>query len=628
MAALTIKTFADIVAAVREEVKENASDTTAINRIKRDINIVYSEVIAAKRWWWLVESDTLQIPAAYKVGTAQVVHGSNRVELSVALPVPKEGFFFTVDGQNESYFIESHTPGSAVLKLSQSYAGATNMAVGFKIWKDHIPLPSYAKETVEVLSPLTRAPLENLGLQEFRRLSSALPKLEGVPEAYYTGDFTEPFPDEAIANMPEVLHKSSLGVIKTVVFKASLPAAVIAGKTIRVKAANHASYNGDVRIAKIQTTNVSNDTIVYVGKDEHTEPFGADHDIEFRSIITTADRTRYRAIYFYPSITDQPLNLMLDYQKNVMPLENDTDEPIIPLDDRMVLVYGALQRSWSRARNPEEAARNLGLYRDTMARMAGYMQDSVDKPLLKPSRFYLGAKRNSFKSRRFNLPLDGFFGASGASTGGSIVATLGTPDTVAIFNSNGELEGSSVVSVAELNYLDGASSNLQNQIDTINGTLASAFVTNALVSPSAAIARSKLAAGTADRVVITDGSGVMSESSVTPTELSFLSGVTPLTSVTLVDNTVVATPAISIPVASSFCFIVYSIKRSASYEGGMMVLMNNTVTADLAIDSSGIGSTGITLTADVSGGNVRLLYTSTNTGFNGTLKYAVIKWAA
>ncbi len=629
MAAFGLRTFADIVAAVREELKVSSSDSSAVNRIKRDVNIVYSEVISAKRWWWMVEQTTIQTPPAYARGTCRVIHGSSLVVFDSPIASPKEGYYFSVDSDSEIYKIESHDMGSAEIRISQEYAGASNLAIGFKIWNDKVPLPTNAKETVELVNPSTRSPLENYGMQEFRRATTGLPKREGQPECYYTSDFIEPFPDASISSLPAVLEKSSEGVVKRIVFEAAVPAALVAGYTLKIKGANHPSYNGEVKIARIETTYIANDTIVYIGKEEHTEPFGGDSHIQVRQLITTADRSRYRELNYYPSISDSPITLLLDYQKNVAPLEFDGDEPIIPLDNRVVLLYGALHRAWSRERNPEEATRNLQLYSTIIARMAAQVQDSLDKPILKPSRMYLGAKRNSFRSRRFNFTLDGFIGGTVASSGGSVVAVLGTPNTVGIFNADGELEGSSVVSVAELNYLDGASSNIQNQIDAITTTLASPFVTNALVSPSAAIARSKLAAGTANRAVITDGSGIMTESAVTAAELSFLSGATALTTVVLNDNQAAPAAAIAIPVANTFCFLLYSIQRTpGQYEGGMMVLLNDGSAAELVIQSADIGTNGVALTADVSGGNVRVLYTSTSTGFPPTLKYAVLKWAA
>jgi hypothetical protein len=630
MAAFTVRTFGDIVAAVREEAKISGADTTSLNRIKRDINAIYSEVISYKRWWWLVDSMTVNVPAFYGTNlTARVINGSSLVKMSQVLNIPKTGYFFSVDGDAEIYTVESHTVGTDELRLSQTYNGATNFAMGFKIWSDHIPLPTNCKETVEILSPFTRQPLENLGLQEYRRYTSALPKREGNPEAYYTGDFLEPFPTAAIPSMPSLLEHSSSGVVKTLVFNAAIPASITANTVLQISGASHPSFNGEISVARIATTNVANDTLIYTGKEEYTETTTPDPGLSIQLVITTANRSRYRALYFHPCLTKTNLTHYVDYQKNVPPLELDSDEPLIPLDDRMVLLYGALQRTWRKERNPEEAATNLALYTDKLARMAGQMQDSLDKPILKPSRIYLGTKRSSFRSRRFNLTFDGFSGASGSSGGGS-VATLGTPNTVAIFNASGVLEGSSVISVTELNYLDNASSNIQAQIDTITATLASAFVVDATVAAGAAIARSKLASGTANAVVINNGSGVMADSSVTSTELSFLTGVTPLTTVVLNNNQAVAAPAITIPQANTFCFILYSISRGlTNYEGGYMVLLNDaSTTADLIIDSASILTTGVSLTADVSGGNVRVLYTSTNTGFTAQLKYAVIKWAA
>src|SRR5207248_789067 len=57
-------------------------------------------------------------------------------------------------------------------------------------------------------------------------------------------------------------------------------------------------------------------------------------------------------------------------------------------------------------------------------------------------------------------------------------------------------------------------------------TIANSAITDAKVSATAAIAVSKLAAVTASRALASDASGKMSASSVTSTELGYLSGVT------------------------------------------------------------------------------------------------------
>jgi hypothetical protein len=66
-----------------------------------------------------------------------------------------------------------------------------------------------------------------------------------------------------------------------------------------------------------------------------------------------------------------------------------------------------------------------------------------------------------------------------------------------------------------------------NQVLLTNGTIPSfGAITNAYIDSSAAIAFSKMAALTADRAIISNGSGVIAVSSVTSTELGYLSGVT------------------------------------------------------------------------------------------------------
>lgn len=627
MAALDLKTFGDIIEAAREELKIGSTDTSTINRLKRDFNIVYREVCNKNRWWWLKRSMAAHVPPLYSQGTCEVYRNNNQVRFSQVLGESKKGHKFSLDGSNEVYTIESHTAGTAVLKLTQGFAGATVFGASYKIWNDKIVLPTQLKETVEVTCNNVRVPLEALGNQEYKRLTSSVPKLEGTPTYYFTDDFTEPFSSTAIT-MPALISRKSDGAVKTLVFASAVPASIAANAAITVSRASQASFNGEYLVGSVSTTNVANDTLVYSGLEEYTELEQSDDTLTIGLTASQVNRTRFRTLTVYPSITRDRIQLQIDYNVQIVPLENNLDEPLVPIEDRAVLLYGVLHRAWSRERNPEEAARNLQLYSTKLGLMAAQIQDSLDVPRLQPSKLYLASRRKSFRSRRYSMSFGGFGSGAGAQ-GGSAVAVLGLPNSVAIFNASGELEGSSSISTAELGYLDGASSNLQSQLDAISATLASAFVVDALVSPTAAIQRSKLAAGTASAVVVNNGSGVMVDSSVTSTELSFLSGVIPLTAVTLANNVAVAAPAITIPATNNFCFILYSIVRNTiNLEGGYMLLLNDGSTVDLTIASGDLASTGITLTADINAGNVRVLYESTNTGFTAQLKYAVIKWAA
>jgi hypothetical protein len=58
------------------------------------------------------------------------------------------------------------------------------------------------------------------------------------------------------------------------------------------------------------------------------------------------------------------------------------------------------------------------------------------------------------------------------------------------------------------------------------------------------------------------------------------------------------------------------------------MLVSDGSTVAIAQSFAGIGTSGVTFTADVSAGNIRLLSTTTSTGSNGAFKYKVNKWLA
>jgi hypothetical protein len=88
----------------------------------------------------------------------------------------------------------------------------------------------------------------------------------------------------------------------------------------------------------------------------------------------------------------------------------------------------------------------------------------------------------------------------------------------------GKLEASSVTNT-ELGYLSGVTSSIQTQLGNriISGTAA---IVNADISASAAISLSKLAALGNSFALVSNGSGVISASSTTSTEIGYVSGVT------------------------------------------------------------------------------------------------------
>lgn len=359
---------------------------------------------------------------------------------------------------------------------------------------------------------------------------------------------------------------------------------------------------------------------------------------------------RYRVMYVYPAICEYSTTLHVDYKKEVGALEDDSDEPVMPVTDRIVLVYGALEMAWRRARNPEEAANNRMLFERKLAQMAGRLEDSFDTPQLTPSSNYISKKRarafSQFQQRQA-------FSGGGAYTVPSYLenttingATISGNVTV---NSGITIDGRDIsVDGATLDALNtlangyiyvGNASNVAAEV-AVSGditlsnagvaAIASGVIVNADINASAAIARTKLASGTADRVVIEDGSGNLSDSAITSTELTVLDDQEPLTSFAMSDNQSSAANVATWTAASfDSLFVRYSIARgAANREVGLLMITTDGTNASIAQSVTSIGTIGVTFTVDISSGSLRLRYTSTSTGTAPSMKYRVEKWLA
>lgn len=245
-----------------------------------------------------------------------------------------------------------------------------------------------------------------------------------------------------------------------------------------------------------------------------------------------SETDRYRQMLLHPSLTRENITLHIDYIKEVAALDDDADEPLIPREDRMVLVYYALARAWGRERNPEMAQYNMGLFQRKLDRMAGEVEDGIDTPQVSPTSHYLRAMRGP----RLALGKKGAFveGTSGGGGGGNSNIN---------FLKNVTIEGATItdnVTVTGTNTIDGrdlsvdganldahiaASSNVHGVTGSVVGTTDTQTLTNktisaasntvedignSSISSSAAIDRTKLASGTANHVLINDASGVIS----------------------------------------------------------------------------------------------------------------------
>lgn len=83
----------------------------------------------------------------------------------------------------------------------------------------------------------------------------------------------------------------------------------------------------------------------------------------------------------------------------------------------------------------------------------------------------------------------------------------------------------SAVTATELGYVSGVTSAIQTQLNA-KITAGAAAIVNADVHATAAIALSKLAAVTASRALVSDGSGFVSAATTTATEIGYVNGVT------------------------------------------------------------------------------------------------------
>lgn len=639
--------FQDILDAIREELKVQSGDTVTINRIKRVVNRVYlQEVVPFARWKWLEGSYRVIHKARYNAGTAALTPGTTSVTISIVPPVSAGSFVgkkFSADGYNEVYIIDSHTAGSDTFTISSPYTGNYTLAVGYKIWDDIVNLPTDCRETVNVWHNFSTKPMEGVGLQKFRQFTALNPKMEGYPQYYYTADF---------------------------------------------------------------------------------------HDPTTLTVETESDR--YRRMYVYPAINKTDVTLQIDYVKEVAPLTDPGDEPVLPLEDRGVLVDGALARLWkSVASDNENAELSKRDYEAKLARMAGKIEDSQDTAKVTPASTYVRARRAP-RVRPGSFAEPGVNGGSGYEPisyledvtikGGQLTANLAVNAGVTIdgvdvsvldatvtahINQISDAHDASAISVvpagaitatdvqaalveldddltnhlvdttdahdasaisfdntgtgitatdvqaalAELdtdivgtnNLTDGKiwvgnSSNVAAEVTpsgdaTISNTgvisISSDVIVDADIKSNAAISRSKLAALTVNRVIVSDGSGIDSASAITSTELTYLDDVAPLTTESLLDATTAVIPSLT-HVAATYPVISihYSIIRGAgNIESGIINIVNDGTNVAIAQGAvASLGTVGITIAAAINGTNVEVSYAATSTGTNATMKYKLHKW--
>lgn len=189
MAAITLVDFEDIYVAIIELLKIQASDTVTLDRIKRDINIAYEDVIARHNWWWNRSLTSLQLPVKINAGTVSVTEGSTSLTFTIAPAASVANYKIMISGRPEVYTIVSHTGGATSATLNLGWVGPDATGLGYTCWKDYVQLPTDCKETFLVQHQHYDQPMEAVGLMDFRRLVATQPNAEGPPVYYTTDDF-------------------------------------------------------------------------------------------------------------------------------------------------------------------------------------------------------------------------------------------------------------------------------------------------------------------------------------------------------------------------------------------------------------------------------------------------------
>ena len=448
-----VRTFGDIVRTVCETLKVQSSDTETINRIKRNINMVYLNhvVPASTSWTWLDETITLSVEPYFAAGTASVQQNVATVTLSQIPGASMVGRFFSVDGNNEVYRVATHTPTSATLTLEGPYTGATNTAATYKLWTDKVVLPSDCMKVREVITPNASAPLMRVALQQFRKHQIAGGAVIGSPSYYAEGPMEEPSPYVDIDDLPAVEWRESAGLTKTIHFSGDPSTTIAVGDRIHVESPNSYTYAGDFIVSA-----VTSDSISYTGRIPLEDD---DNDTSMTvQFMNTANTSPAPTILVFPCIMqqNQRINMVVDYQAYPSELIADRDEPRIPREHRSILVDGAMWLSADRETDLERSAVYRQYFEMGLQRMLGRSASTAKTPTMRVSNSYLQSKSgNRFGRSRYNSAI-GYEGWSG-NTGGSSAAptATGTPNSVAVFDENGYLIGSSDINLDLLEYLIG-----------------------------------------------------------------------------------------------------------------------------------------------------------------------------
>jgi len=218
----------------------------------------------------------------------------------------------------------------------------------------------------------------------------------------------------------------------------------------------------------------------------------------------------------------------------------------------------------------------------------------------------------------------------GANTGSLARLIIRSNDlnaaTVVLLNSNGGGSGDQLISFCEASSSTGAWSVGRHDSDSSAFKISQGLVTLGTNDYFRVTTSGELTLGAISSVqthtIIGNAVARQNSLGVTVTEDS-------LSTVTLNDNQASATNAFTYTAAGNEHIVLdYSISRSTARETGTILIGQNGTDVEFNRVHGGTGDTGITFSVDISGGLVRLRYTSTSTGSSATMRAIARRWGS
>lgn len=112
------------------------------------------------------------------------------------------------------------------------------------------------------------------------------------------------------------------------------------------------------------------------------------------------DASGNRILNWYPACWESKTILKIEGRQHAVALSSDADEPLMPVEDRIAIFYGAASLAWARERNESEATKNWNLFIMKLNEMAGKGGEAPQKTEMSVDPDYLVNKRyRRFRSR-------------------------------------------------------------------------------------------------------------------------------------------------------------------------------------------------------------------------------------